>query len=420
MTAEVALTVLALNTGSSSLKFCAYKFTNREDYSTTGVYSLLYKGSLTRVGKPDGQFAVVDGNGYVLVQSREVPLADINAACHVMFEWIRLQPDGFQPNIIGHRVVHGGPNFCTPQEVNESLMGALVNISAYAPEHIPPVIHSIQFAKQKYPAITHVACFDTAFHRNMPTIASSYPLPAQYRSRGLQKYGFHGLSYEYLVDFIADECTTISPPKPLPKKIIIAHLGHGCSMAAIRDGKCIDTTMGFSPCGGFPMSTRSGDLDPEVVLFLLQHEGVPIEEMKSLLNKRSGLVAFSSKGDDMRDLERSHMTDPSAKLALDYFIYHLTKHMCGLIGGLQGIDMLVFSAGIGEHSALVRQLVCEKLAFLGITLDKTRNEQSYSTISSDQSRVVVRVIPTNEELVIAQQSQRVAHVLAIDSSTPDT
>jgi acetate kinase len=249
--------------------------------------------------------------------------------------------------------------------------------------------------------------------------------------------GFHGLSYEYLTKTLQQEYSTVHKKK-LPSKIIMLHLGHGCSMAAVREGKCIDTTMGFSPCGGFPMSTRCGDLDPEVVLYLIQHEGVAVKDMKNVLNKQCGLVAFSSKGDDMRDLEASRYTDPAAKLALDYFIYHLVKHLCGLVGALGGVDMIVFTAGIGENSVLVRKLICDKLYFLGVLLEDDKNNEVavgggegggvgggekglpvpvHGTISTEASRVVVRVIPTNEELVIAQQSLEVANTISTISSS---
>lgn len=389
------VTVLALNTGSSSLKFACYRCSDGNEH-------LLYQGSVTRIGLPNGKFSVNDGENKSIAQDTG-SFPSIDAACEKMFSWIEGQNEEWRPAIIGHRIVHGGPNYSHPQHINEDVMAALEEIKVYAPEHIPPALKTISYARHAYPALPHIACFDTAFHRTMYEVAQTYPLPAIYRHHGLQKYGFHGLSYEYLMSVLRAE----DESKANSSKILIAHLGHGASMAAIKDGRCIDTTMGFSPAGGFPMSTRSGDLDPEVVLFLMQHENIPIEDMKDVLNKKSGVLAISERSDDFKDLLAFEDSDPKCHLAIEYFCYHVRKHMGALVGALNGLDVLVFSAGIGEKSVELRKRICQGLEYLGVEIDDARNARNETVISTDSSRVVVRVINTNEEVVIARQSRKV-------------
>ena len=407
----MSTSVLALNTGSSSLKFSCYTFTT--DFPGG---SLLYSGSLSRIGQQNGKFQVSDGQGSQLLPPQTLPLADINAACNQMFDWIKAQPTSYFPSCIGHRIVHGGPHFSNPHLINASLIETLEGLSVYAPEHLPPALKAITFAQQLFPSIPHVACFDTAFHASMPAVAKTYAVPETYRSHGLQKYGFHGLSYQYLMSVLEKESQeqSVSPSLntviPSKQRILLAHLGHGASMAAVKHGHCIETTMGFSPTGGFPMSSRSGDLDPEVVLFMLQHEGVPILDMKDTLNKRSGLVAFTSKGDDMRDLLTAEAAgDEEAHFAADYFVYHIVKHIGSLVACLGGLDVLVFSAGIGERSSPIRKRICEKLHYLGCEIDDLANEANLTVISTPTSSIVVRVIPTNEEIVIARLSLDLTH-----------
>eukprot|EP00349_Pseudokeronopsis_sp_Brazil_P002787 CAMPEP_0202963836 /NCGR_PEP_ID=MMETSP1396-20130829/7875_1 /ASSEMBLY_ACC=CAM_ASM_000872 /TAXON_ID= /ORGANISM="Pseudokeronopsis sp., Strain Brazil" /LENGTH=394 /DNA_ID=CAMNT_0049685413 /DNA_START=37 /DNA_END=1221 /DNA_ORIENTATION=+ len=389
--------VLALNTGSSSLKFACYR-------CVTDNETLVYQGSVSRIGLASGKFSAYDEQGKVLVQENK-SFPSIDAACEQMFRWIELQPPEMHPSIIGHRIVHGGPNYSHPQQITEEVMAALEEIKVYAPEHIPPALRTIAFARNAFPTLPHIACFDTAFHRTMYDVAQTYPLPVQYRHHGLQKYGFHGLSYEYLMSVLRkeDEARTNS------SKILIAHLGHGASMAAVKNGRCIDTTMGFSPAGGFPMSTRSGDLDPEVVLFLMQHEGIPIDEMKDVLNKRSGVLAISERSDDFKDLLSFEESDPKCRFAIDYFCYHVRKHIGSLVGAMNGLDTLVFSAGIGEKSAELRRRICLGLEYLGVEIDDEKNNRHEPVISTSSSRVSVRVINTNEEVVIARQCIEVIH-----------
>lgn len=381
--------VLALNTGSSSLKFACYG---------PGEV-LLYQGAISRIGQPSGSFSVKDGQKNPLV-SVERPFPTISDACEAMFHWIATQPDALHFSLIGHRIVHGGPTYTHAVRIDEEVLRVIESLAAYAPEHIPPALKAIAFAQHKYPQTPHVACFDTAFHRTMPAVARTLPLPQEYTQHGLEKYGFHGLSYEFLLSqlLLEDrECT-------LRSKIVIAHLGHGASCAAVLDGRCVETTMGFSPTGGFPMSTRTGDLDPEVVLYLLQHENVPLAEMKHLLNQKAGLLAISGYSDDQKDLLDREHEDERCRFAVEYFVYHVCKHIAALCVSLNGLDTLVFSAGIGEKSDVTRERICARLAFLGVKLDAEKNAQHASIISAEDSAVTVRVMPTNEEVIIARQT----------------
>jgi acetate kinase len=384
--------VLSLNTGSSSLKFACYG----------PGEALLYQGAISRIGLASGKFSIQDRNKTVLASNNDA-YPSIDHACEAMFTWIGQQSGDWQPMVIGHRIVHGGPHFTKPQLITTYVITAIEGLAAYAPEHIPPALTSIRYATARYPDLPHVACFDTAFHRTMPNVAKRLPLPSKYTTHGLEKYGFHGLSYEYLVStLIAEDAARVQC-----SKIIFAHLGHGASIAAVKNGQCIDTTMGFSPTGGFPMSTRTGDLDPEVVLYLLDHEHVPMTDMKNVLNKKSGLLAISEFSDDMKDLLNKEDSDEKCNFAVEYFIYHVSKHISALVCALGGVDILVFSAGIGEKSDVVRQRICERLSIFGVELNDSRNASHDNIISSDTSKVEVRVIPTNEELVIARQSAAV-------------
>jgi acetate kinase len=387
--------VLALNTGSSSLKFACYRCTNESE-------KLLYQGAVTRIGLASGKFSAVDGENNVIAQETG-SYPSMNEACEKMFSWIDSQSVDHRPSIIGHRIVHGGPNYSHPQQITDSVMAELEDIKVYAPEHIPPALKTINYAFRAYPSFPHIACFDTAFHRTMYEAAQTYPLPPEYRHHGLQKYGFHGLSYEYLLGVLRSEDET----RANSSRILFAHLGHGASMAAVKDGRCVDTTMGFSPAGGFPMSTRSGDLDPEVVLFLMQHEHIPVEDMKDVFNKKSGVLAISERSDDFKDLLTFEESDPKCHFAIEYFCYHVRKHIGALVSAMNGLDTIVFSAGIGEKSSELRKRICLGLEYLGVEVDDERNTRHNTVISSDRSRVIVRVINTNEEVIIARQSRLV-------------
>ena len=397
---ESATHALALNAGSSSLKFSLYRLLDGEEEHE------VFSGSVSNIGEGAGtaRLSVPGSKTHLTIES----MAD---ACNVAFDWIISQQHAV--DVVGHRVVHGGPAIVSPQLINQELIEVLKSLSKYAPEHLPPVLKCFALAKVAFPGVPHCACFDTAFHSSIPPVASTYALPEVHRAHGIRKFGFHGLSYEYLLSSL---CQELGQEHVRALKIVFLHLGHGASLAAVSNGVSIDTTMGFTPCGGFPMSSRLGDIDPEVVLYLLDNEGVAPAELKALLNKKCGLIAFSDKGNDFRALDKAaHVQDdPSAVFAHTYFIYHLAKHVAAMVSALGGLDCLVFSAGVGENSSFVRERLCARLAYLGVELDEEQNSSKSAEsriISAAQSRVVVRVIPTNEEVVIARASVAILKAL---------
>ena len=289
---------------------------------------------------------------------------------------------------IGHRIVYGMHNN-QPLQITTALIKDLKEISSFDPEHMPAEITLIEaFAKHR-PDIPQVACFDTAFHANMPDIAKILPLPAEYGNKGIKRYGFHGLSYAYLLEELGTDAGN---------KTILAHLGNGASLAAVKEGKSVDTTMGFTPTSGLPMGTRTGDLDPGVAWYLMQKEHITPEKYNHLINHESGLLGISGVSSDMRELTKSD--EPAAKEAIEFFCYQTRKWIGAFATVLGGLDTLVFSGGIGEHSPLVREKICENLSFLGIEINKTNNEQNNRIIG--EGKVKVYVIPTNEELMIAK------------------
>jgi acetate kinase len=282
-------------------------------------------------------------------------------------------------------------------------MASMEEISAYAPEHLPQALKAVSHAGSLMPGVLQVACFDTAFHRSMPPVARLYPLPETVRKEGVERYGFHGLSYEYL----QSELERQEGPAAVRGRMILAHLGHGASMAALQDGRSVETTMGFSPAGGLVMSTRTGDLDPGVILFLLQQDRLSSGEIKEMVNRHSGLLGVSGTSDDMRDLLAAEASDCRARQAVELFCYQARKSMGALAAVLGGLDMLVFTGGIGEHSAVVRSRICSGLEFLGIELDDAKNGANQPVISKEAGRVSVRVMKTNEELTIVRQTRRI-------------
>jgi acetate kinase len=356
---------------------------------------------LTRIGGNTGRFTVRDAGGESIVDD-QVAVSDHDAACDHVFSWILSNGSG-KPDAIGHRMVHGGPRHSFPEAVTPELIASIEELSPYAPEHLPQALKAVRHAGTVMPGVLQVACFDTAFHRSMPSVAQLYPLPEAIRREGVQRYGFHGLSYEYLLS----ELARLESPEALQGRIILAHLGHGASMAAVRNGRSIETSMGFSPAGGLVMSTRTGDLDPGVILFLLQQDRLSPAEIKEMVNRRSGLFGVSGRSDDMRDLLEAEVSDEPARQAVELFCYQARKYIGSLTAVLGGIDMLVFTGGIGEHSPDVRGRICEGLEFFGIQLDHEKNRMNLPLISHEKGRVSVRVMKTNEELMIVRQTRNI-------------
>jgi acetate kinase len=298
---------------------------------------------------------------------------------------------------IGHRVVHGGERLVAPTLVDEAVLAELRRIAPLDPDHLPAQIGVLEATRARFPSIPQVACFDTAFHAAMPRVAQLLPIPRRYFDAGVRRYGFHGLSYEYLLSRLGAASHG---------RVVMAHLGSGASLCAVRGGHSVETTMGFTPAGGIPMGTRSGDLDPGVLVYLLRDEGASADAIDDLVNKRSGLLGMSGTGADVRDLLAREASDPAAADALAVFVHHVRKAIGALAATIDGLDTLVFSAGIGENSPVVRARVCRGLAHLGVALDDARNDAGAPVISTDASACVVRVIRTDEEAVIARDTQR--------------
>jgi len=390
------ITILAVNTGSSSIKFSLYESGEREE--------LLFSGSLTRIGLPEGRFSVMDAEGRYIDCVR-VEVADHEAACRQVFSWIKAHGPGM-PDAVGHRVVHGGPRHTAPEMVTLELLDSIAELIPYAPEHLPQALNAIRYATSELPGVFQVACFDTAFHSTMPAIAKLCPIPEEYRREGVQRYGFHGLSYQYILN----ELKAQGDPLARKGRVILAHLGHGASMAAVLDGRSVETTMGFSPAGGLVMSTRTGDLDPGVVLFLLQQGHLDADGLREMVNKKSGLLGVSGLSADMRDLLDAESDNEQARLAVELFCYSARKHIGALAATLGGLDMILFTGGIGIHSPEIRERICAGLEFLGVRLDFEKNVNRPEIISTDDSPVVVRVMETNEEVMIVRETRSVLEV----------
>lgn len=393
MKPKPVITILAVNTGSSSIKFSLYESGETEE--------LLFSGSLTRIGLKDGTFSVTDPEGRY-IDCEKVDIADHPAACRHVFSWIMKHGPGM-PDAVGHRVVHGGPRHTAPEKVTPELLDSVAELVPYAPEHLPQALNAIRYATMELPGVFQVACFDTAFHSTMPPLAKLCPIPEEFRNQGVQRYGFHGLSYQYILNQLQAD----GDPLARKGRVILAHLGHGASMAAVLDGRSIETTMGFSPAGGLVMSTRTGDLDPGVALFLLQQGHLDSDGLRDMVNKKSGLLGVSSLSDDMRDLLDAEAENPQAHLAVELFCYSARKHIGALVAALGGLDMIVFTGGIGLHSPEIRERICSELGWLGVSVDPEKNLKPAGVISTDESRVVVKVIETNEEVTIVRQTRRV-------------
>ena len=376
--------ILSINCGSSSLKFSLY-----HALST----NLEWAGSITRIGEAKAHLQIKDAANQLL-GGHDKHYKNFNAAVLEVIAWLKNKQEKYPLMAIGHRIVQGGPKHFKPEIITGALIQALDKLVYLAPNHLPDELSTIRAFQSAYPDVKQVACFDTCFHHDMPSYVKDYPLPAIYKKKGLMKYGFHGLSYEFIMQELAKLFSPLAG-----QKIIIAHLGNGASMAAVKDGFGIDTTMGLSPIGGLVMGTRSGDLDPGVVVFLLKQTKLTPDDLDELLSKQSGLKAISGIS-DIQELLQAEPEHPLAEEALTMFCYAATKYIGALSAAMGGLDMLVFTGGIGENSAIIRERICHNLSFLGIDLDKQKNSNNELMIST--GKVAVRVIKTNEELMIAR------------------
>jgi acetate kinase len=398
-----AFQVLTVNSGSSSLKFAVFTIGSSE--------RRVLAGQLDDIGGSRGRLRVVDAADRPLVD-QPTDLPDHDGALHRLLQWLAARPEARGLNGVGHRLVHGGAGYAAPQRVTLELRAALQDLVSLAPDHLPQELAALDALARFLPEVPQVVCFDTAFHRTMPLVARQYALPRPLWDAGLQRYGFHGLSYEYIVSVLTGEGV-------LPSRLIIAHLGNGASMAAVRDGRSVDTTMGFTPAGGLVMGTRSGDLDPGVLLYLLRQRGFTPAALDRLVNREAGLLGVSGRSASMLELLAAAAGDTRAAEAVALFCYQARKSLGALATVLGGLDTLVFTGGIGAHAAVVRARVCADLAFLGIELAPDRNTANASLISAQTSAVRVRVIATDEERVIARHTAAVLRGASARATTDE-
>jgi len=384
--------VLTINAGSSSIKFALY------DIGASPQRTI--SGKIDRIGLSGTKFSADNPLGQSN-RSYGIDADSHGSAADFLLSYLISQPAFASVKAVGHRVVHG-MQYSKPQRVTSALLAELRRIVPYDPDHLPREIQLIEAFRQKHPKLPQVACFDTAFHRAMPPVAKSLPIPRRYATKGLQRYGFHGLSYSFLME----ELTRLGDPAARKGRVILAHLGNGASLAAVRDGKSIDTSMGFTPASGLMMSTRSGDLDPGIVSYLARLDSMTAVQFEHMVNHESGLLGVSASSSDVRDLLAKESSDHRAALALDMFCYQAKKWIGSFAAALGGVDTLVFAGGIGENAPVIRQRICQDLAFLDIRLNASRNTKNAPLISASDAAVSVRVIHTNEELMIARSVSR--------------
>lgn len=380
--------VLTINAGSSSIKFALYEIGASPRRTISG--------NIDRIGLSGTNLSVDNLRGK-FQRSIGINAESHGSAAGFLLNYLVSQRAFASVKAVGHRVVHG-MQYSKPQRVTSALLAELRRIAPYDPDHLPREIQLIQAFRQKYPKLPQVACFDTAFHRAMPAVAKLLPIPRRYATKGLQRYGFHGLSYSFLME----ELVRLGDPAARKGRVILAHLGNGASLAAVRDGKSIDTSMGITPASGLMMSTRSGDLDPGIVSYLARLESMTAVQFEHMVNHKSGLLGISASSSDVRDLLARELTDPRAAQALDMFCYQAKKWIGSFAAALGGVDTLVFAGGIGENAPVIRQRICRDLAFLGIAIKPALNARNSPLISASGAPVAVRVIHTDEELMIAQ------------------
>ncbi|MDP3839187.1 MAG: acetate/propionate family kinase [Methylococcales bacterium] len=382
--------ILVLNAGSSSLKFSVF------DLLSAGQLRQSITGQVEGIGTAP-HLKAKDGNGqnFIDVHWQTTEVANHAQALQHIIHFLHTKLQHRQLLGVGHRVVHGGPDYCEPMLITPAVMTKLDIITPLAPLHNPHNLAAIRAMMQESPDLPQVACFDTAFHRQQDTVAKLFGLPYEYYEHGVQRYGFHGLSYEYIASVLPAEISM--------GRVIVAHIGSGASLCAIHKGRSVATTMSFTALDGLLMGTRAGSLDAGVILYLLQQEGLSLKQLEDLLYKQSGLLGLSGISNDMRVLLDSD--EPRARLAIDYFVYRVSREIGSLAAAMGGVDALVFTAGIGENSPQIRQLVCEQAAWLGVDFDATANQAGAACISRADSRVAVWMLPTNEELMIARHTR---------------
>jgi acetate kinase len=381
-------TILSLNGGSSSLKFAVYRLSGTAE-------ERIFSGAVEAIGQPSGKAWLRGGDKTLQEETGKFP--DHTAAMKKMFAGLREQ--GVEKlAAAGHRIVHGGPKFTAPQLIDAQLKQALKELIPFAPLHLPSQIAMIEAVEAHFPDLPQVACFDTAFHSRMPEVAQRFALPQRFWEQGIRRYGFHGLSYEYVIGKLGGK---------LGRRAIIAHLGNGASMVALKDGLPMDTSMGMTPTGGFMMGTRSGDLDPGVLIHLLK-TGYSAEQLEELVDHEAGLLGVSGHTSDMKALLQKSQTDSAAHMAVKMFAYQVRKFIGAYAAVLNGLDTLVFTGGIGERAADVRGKICSGLGYLGVALETQANAQNAEVISLPNSQCAVRVVQTDEDLMIVRHTRAVS------------
>ena len=384
-------TVLVVNAGSSSVKFQIF------EVATDGGLARRIKGQMDGIGsRPRLRASGADGAGLIDRTYQVAEVADVPAALAVAGAWLR-QDQAVDPIAVGHRVVHGGPDYDRPVLVDDNVVSRLERYVSLAPLHQPHNLAPIRSIRARFPALPQIACFDTAFHRGHDAVAEHFAIPESFYQEGVRRYGFHGLSYEYIADRLR-----VVVPELAAGKVTVAHLGSGASMCALDNGRSIESTMGFTALDGLPMGTRPGQIDPGVLLYLMSEKGMDAAALENLLYRESGLKGLSGISNDMRELQEN--PDPRARLAVDYFVYRASLCAGMLATALGGLDAFVFTAGVGENSAVIRARIAAKLEWLGVSFDPEANAANVLRISRPQSRVAVLVVPTDEELMIARHT----------------
>ena len=411
-----ALSILVFNSGSSSLKFSFFRMessffddSTNEKYTTETILNqmplpetfplkTLLNGEIEMVAEKSSRFRVKDGFNNTLIDEQISAISYTDATLHIIRYLAGYSTP--MPEVIAHRVVHGGVALRQHCFVNDKVIRQLEASIAFAPLHSQIALDIIQFTRKRFPKLPQVLCFDTTFHANMPDVARVLPVAKSLQAKGIQRYGFHGLSCESVV---------FQMGKSLPKKLIVAHLGHGASITAIKNGQSIDTSMGLTPSGGVMMGTRSGDIDPGVLMYLMREQATDLAALETLINHESGLLGVSGISSDMRTLHVAAPLNPSAKLAIEMFCYSVAKQIAAMASALNGVDSIVFTGGIGENDALIRANICAKLAFLGVHLDSAKNQSkmaksAINLISDVSSRVAVAVLNANENAQMARHT----------------
>jgi acetate kinase len=386
--------ILTINGGSSSIKFALFE--------AGDSLRRTLEGWIERIGLPDASLRV-KGLDPADNFSRSVDAPDHKRAVGALMDWIEQRFGRAGLAAVGHRVVHGGPKYSAPALITREMVEELHQLKPFDPGHLPEEIELTEAFHRRFPDLPQVACFDTAFHHDLPRVARLLPIPRRYEAQGVRRYGFHGLSYAYLMD----ELARLAGPEAARGRVVLAHLGNGASLAAVSGGKPVDTSMGFTPTAGVPMSTRSGDLDPGLLWYLARTERISPKQFNELVNFQSGLLGVSETSSDMRDLLAREAVDVRAAEAVALFCYQVKKWIGAFAAALGGLDTLVFAGGIGENAPEVRARVCDGLGFLGIELDPQRNAAGAGLISAATSRLPVRVIRTDEEWMIAKTVCRV-------------